>query len=66
MPNVDWTPCAEALPPEGEIVETKIDDGNGVRNTQALKRQGRLWFVPDASIYVYYTPTHWRRVSCPT
>ncbi len=46
--------------PEGEVVETKIDDADGVRNVQKLKRQNRLWFYPDMSMYVYYTPTHWR------
>jgi len=39
---------------------TKIDDGKGVRNETTLKRQGNLWFYPDMSMYVYYTPTHWR------
>lgn len=47
--------------PAEEVVLTKIDDDDGVRNVQALKRSGRLWFVPDGSMYVYYTPTHWRR-----
>ncbi len=46
--------------PEGEVVETKIDDKDGVRNQTKLKRQGNLWFYPDMSMYVYYTPTHWR------
>lgn len=46
--------------PERTEVETKIDDGNGCRNEQRLRRQGRLWFFPDMSMYVYYTPTHWR------
>jgi len=48
--------------PEGVVVETKIDDANGVRNEGKLKRQGNLWFVPDGSMYVYYRPTHWREV----
>jgi len=48
--------------PECKTVETKIDDGNGERNIQPLKRMGRLWFFPDASMYVYYTPTHWRQL----
>jgi hypothetical protein len=52
-----WMPAAMA--PEGVVVMTKIDDGRGVRNVQALKRQGNLWFVPDGSMYVYYTPTHY-------
>jgi len=42
------------------VVETKLDDIGGARNQQRLKRQGRLWFFEDGSMYVYYTPTHWR------
>lgn len=48
--------------PEGEVLETKIDAGHGPRNVTKLKCQGRLWFYPDGSMYVYYTPTHWRPV----
>lgn len=47
-------------PPEGVTVKTKIDDENGCRNEQPLKRHGNLFFFPDDSMYVYYTPTHWR------
>ena len=57
----DWQPIAAA--PEGELVETKIDDQDGIRNQQILTRRGRLWFTCSASgpdMYVYYTPTHWR------
>lgn len=57
-----WYRCSSQLPPEGEVVETKIDDADGIRNHQVLKRQGRLWFFPDGSMYVYYTPTHWRPI----
>lgn len=55
---MDWQPISTA--PNGVVVETKIDDGQGVRNITTLKRQGRLWFFPDMSMYVYYEPTHWR------
>ena len=57
-----WTAVADALPPRGLVVDTKIDDGAGVRNEAPLKLhdRGRLWFFPDGSMYVYYTPTHWR------
>ena len=51
-----WSPAH--LAPEGVVVRTKIDDANGVRNEGELKRRGRLWFLPDGSMYVYYTPTH--------
>lgn len=49
------------LAPAGEVVETKIDDEDGERNVQLMRREGNLWFVPDSSMYVYYRPTHWRR-----
>ena len=55
-----WNLVSEVLPPEGGIVETKISDEKGERNIQLLKRVGNLWLFPDGSMYVYYTPTHWR------
>jgi hypothetical protein len=59
MPET-WTKCRDELPPENVPVMTKIDDDKGCRNVQPLKRCGRLWFFADGSMYVYYTPTHWR------
>lgn len=50
------------LPREGVVVETKIDDGRGIRNQTLLKYDSGLWFYPDGNNYVYYTPTHWRYV----
>jgi hypothetical protein len=60
--DMNWIAVSiETLPVNGMVVETKIDDGIGpAMNEQQLKRQGRLWFFPDGSMYVYYTPTHWR------
>jgi hypothetical protein len=61
---IAWSPIETA--PADVVIETKIDDENGVRNVQPLKRiagTGRLWWVPDGSMYVYYTPTHWRPVT---
>lgn len=57
-----WIWCSSSLPPDGEVVNTKIDDGQGCRNVSTLKRQGNLWFFPDGSMYVYYTPTHWHSI----
>jgi hypothetical protein len=48
--------------PEGVMVETKIDDQYGIRNVQPMIRQGRLWFTEPGGMYVYYMPTHWRKV----
>lgn len=49
----------DSLPPEGRIVNTKIDDANGVRNEQKLIRKNNLFFTKDMRMYVYYAPTHW-------
>lgn len=54
----DWQPITTA--PNGIVVETKIDDAHGIRNVQKLYRDGRLWWTPDGTMYVYYQPTHWR------
>jgi len=63
MSEPSWIPTATELPPDGIEVETKIDDAEGCRNEQTLVRHGRLWFVDTRkSMYVYYTPTHWRRI----
>lgn len=57
-----WTLTRVMLPPEGIVVETMISDECGVRNEGTLKRNGNLFFLPDGSMYVYYTPTHWRPI----
>lgn len=63
-----WKRCCDELPPLGVVVMTKIDDAHGCRNEQELKRYQRephtrsMWFFPDASMYVYYEPTHWAYV----
>ena len=54
----DWKTTDTA--PEDVPVLTKIHDERGSRNEQPLKRRGRLWWFTDGSMYVYYTPTHWR------
>lgn len=66
--SIVWVSCRDALPPVGVVVMTKIDDSRGVRNEQPLKRYQRdattrsLWFSADGAMYVYYEPTHWRRM----
>lgn len=62
MSNREWIYCGKQLPPNGELVETKIHDFKGERNIQPLKRENRLWFIKDGSMYVYYEPTHWREL----
>lgn len=53
-----WISVSYRLPPEGEIVETKISPPD--RNETRLIRHGNLWWFPNMSMYVYYRPTHWR------
>lgn len=35
----NWISFSTMLPPEGEIVSTKIDDEKGIRNEQELKNK---------------------------
>jgi len=56
----EWKPATEA--PEGILVDTKISDANGVRNKTRLVRKGNLWWTEDMKMYVYYWPTHWRKI----
>lgn len=56
--ETEWQAIATA--PDDTPVLTRIDDEHGVRNEQLLTRHGRLWWFVDGSMYVYYTPTHWR------
>lgn len=58
----EWIKTTDELPPEGEVVLTKIDDEMGCRNEGTLKIIGGLWRLPDDSMYVYYVPTHWKRI----
>lgn len=56
MRDLTWHPVSESLPAEGVLVDTISDGGT----EQSLRRKGRLWFYPDMSMYVYYTPKFWR------
>jgi len=50
--------------PEKQPVRTVIrNEMGGERNEQTLTRSGNLWFFPDMSMYVYYTPTHWKPIT---
>ena len=55
-----WTIIEGAinLPEDGVVVDTISP--NGLQQT--LKRSGNLWFVPDGSMYVYYSPMMWKYV----
>lgn len=53
-----WFRTAFVVPEEGEVVEAK-DSGGHVHKLQRLKN---LWFIPDGSMYVYFTPAEWRYI----
>jgi hypothetical protein len=63
----DWKRCTDSPPLDTDVM-TKIDDHNGCRNQQLLRlhqptpESRPMWFPPDMSMYVYYTPTHWAYV----
>lgn len=56
MPVLEWNQTESSTPPDGVVVDTLSDGGL----QQTLKRSGNLWFFPDGSMYVYYTPKYWR------
>lgn len=51
----EWTRTADRLPPERASVRT-MDSGGMER---VLRRVGTLWWFPDMSMYVYFTPVAW-------
>lgn len=53
-----WIETKNQTPPHGEVVNT-MDSGG---NTQTLKYEKPLWWFPDGSMYVYYTPMRWEKV----
>lgn len=55
-----WNNTNYSKPNQGWIVDTKIDDSNGIRNEQKLVYKNGRWWHTDMKMYVYYTPTHWK------
>lgn len=51
-----WTHCSYRMPPEGEVVQVMNNGG------AELVYESGLWWFPDRSMYVYYTPEYWRPV----
>jgi len=56
---MSWKVVKQENPPKEQLILTKIDDKNGERNIARLSFDGKLWWLPNKSMYVYYTPTHW-------
>lgn len=51
-----WHAVTDLLPPVGQVVECATPGGD----FRPLKFSSNLWWLPDGSMYVYFTPTHWR------
>lgn len=61
-----WISVEDKRPEEGVPVKTKIvGRGGAERNVQNLTRRGNMWWLEDMSMYVYYTPTHWKPLPPP-
>lgn len=58
----EWISVRDKLPAEGELVRTMIQNSKGIHNEAFLRRKGNLWFLSDGTMYVYYTPTHWKPI----
>ena len=54
----NWTRVDKELPAQKREVMTLSEGGI----EQSLMLQGKLWFHPDGSMYVYYTPVYWREL----
>lgn len=61
MKTTKWIKTEDRLPAEKIVVDTISPDGN----QQRLFRYKNLWFLEDGSMYVYYTPTHWKIIIRP-
>jgi hypothetical protein len=52
----------DQLTPQEQILETCIIEDGKIRMEQCLIKKGNLWWFTDMSMYVYYTPTHYRTI----
>lgn len=44
------------------MYETCIIENEDLRMQQTLYWDGRLWWTRDRTMYIYYEPTHYRRI----
>ena len=56
---MNWVLINSLQPPENKVINYKIDDEKGCRNECQIIKKGNLYWLPDNSMYVYFTPTHW-------
>ena len=50
-----WYPVSEKLPPEGVLVDVITESGD----KRQLRLSKNLWFLPDMSMYVYFSVKSW-------
>lgn len=50
MSNDKWISVETMLPTNGMVVDTKIDDQNGVRNEQKMERNGKALHAARAAL----------------
>ena len=58
-----WIKTSDQLPEENIPVETKIHDIDGCRNESKLIFYYSRWWTEDKEMYIYYNPTHWRKIN---
>lgn len=54
--DTTWTPVAQTLPPDDTAAEVITPGGD----QRPLVYDRGLWWLPDKSMYCYFTPTFWR------
>ncbi len=66
MTGNPWIPCAEQLPPEGLVVETRRENGADefLGRWARLVRKGDKWYFEEMQNVFgrSFPPTHWRFV----
>ncbi len=59
MSTTTWTRTSEQRPTEGARCEVITESGD----QRTLVFASNLWWLPDMSMYVYFTPEFWRVAS---
>ncbi len=59
----EWIATKDRLPDNTILVETKVADKRGDHSKVLLARHKHLWYNPSVFKYVYYQPTHWRKIN---
>lgn len=56
-----WISVNDSLPPQKTVVKTIIFQKEKGRMEQNLMLIGRKWFLPGSTVYINYSPTHWKQ-----